>query len=244
PMAGAQSTTEWARELPVSEPVRLGEIEAALLSRPVPDSAASTGGGSAVRGVTGLLVVVLGLLLVGARVIGLLAVLAQASVDGPSVASGWLPVAGYAFIISICVSLILVGVWVGVNDRRRRRWDLPMLGLTAVLAIISVLVLRTIGDVEGAGRLLILSAVAAVAALGGFLVLLFASKPPADSTASAASSVEEQHPGPGEKQLLRARAEVLRVLLERRLIDADTAMQASKMPLRSWHRLDESSQVD
>ena len=242
-MAGAQSTTEWARELPVSEPVRLGEIEAALLSRPLPASAASTAGASALRGVTGLLVAVLGLLLVGAPVIGLLGVLAQASVDGPSVASGWLPVAGYAFIISICVSLILVGVWVGVNDRRRRRWDLPMLGLTAVLAITSLLVLRTIADVEGTGRLMILSAAAAVAALGGFLVLLFASKPD-DSTASAASSVEEQHPEPGEKQLLRARAEVLRVLLERRLIDADTAMQASKMPLRSWHRLDESSQVD
>lgn len=230
-----QPVEAWARTAEFPQPVRWGDIEAAILSRPPPEAAGGrdyvpTGkervGGKVAFGI----VMAAGILMYGLPVIGLGIVWA---VVGAGLESGWLSLAQAIFFVSLTVPLATLSVWWS-SDRRREPKDLIITAVAGCSALAAHVLIQAAGNVGG-GLLEIVTLLGAVCGFAVFAVLLLASN--AGRRRSGSRTGNSQ---PREDRYNVARARVLDILVERGVVDEDEVDigYMLDMPLGTWRDLD------
>lgn len=236
-----QSVEQWARTAEFPRPPLWGQVESAILVRPVPgdldEGLSSPGLGAKVLGVvaTPVVAVLLGLLL-GSSLIGLVLIYLGTTQDDPSSASGWIAGASIAYVAALTVPLSVLGIW--RESRRRSPLDLVITGGTALVALTAFMVAGQVPGVAGAATWIgVLTLSTAAAGTGVFLVLLTRSRP-------GRRPRRESRRGLTPEQLWYkgARAQVLEIMLRRGIVDENEIDMVSmvEMPLGSWHELDQS----
>lgn len=221
-----QSAASWARTTQFHTPIRLGDIEAEVLSRPIDSVPQPSQPG------TRWLTAVLALLVVGAPpLVGLVALWFASPAGGADATA--LDISRAAYLIAAVMPLGILVLWGLVYGRHRTAVELPLAGLSTVCALVGIL-LGAGSGLEMPGNLQFRMILAAITGGVSFLVVLVASKPgpPPLMSAGAEAATDE------ERVRLRDRTLVAHVLRDRGLIDSDTYGRAVKMPLGSWHELD------
>lgn len=226
-MTREQSLLQWARTTDFPVPIRWGEIEAAVLARPVPqDELANLPQPPRVPWVVvGPLVV----LVHASAILGLAMVLAGTNASDPATAAAWFGAAPIPFVIAF--ALVLRPIFTSADTRRRGRWDLLAVGVTGAASLAAYLVLLAIPEELGWLPWLVLAT--AVASVISFVVLLVRRR-------SGRQLPRARHLTPSERWYQAARAQVLEVLLSRGLIDRREVDVTGmvEMPLGSWRELD------
>lgn len=233
-MSQEQSLQEWARTASFPSPVRWGDVESAVLDRKLPPLPEEAGAGA--RRAPVVATIVLGVLMYGAAVIGLVAVVVATWVVATSDRDPWVLVAQIAFFVALAVPVTTIGAWWS-EGRRRGTWDLPASAVTGVAAAAALVVALTGWDsVGGTG---VLMGAVAVGGLGSVVVLLAAS--------SAEPRTEQRRrrwsvDAAADMRYLVARQEVLEILVGRGLapgLDEESRVEMVGMPFGTWRELDD-----
>ena len=235
-MSRSEPDVDWARTMEFSTPLRWGEVEAAILSRPAPSLGGQYTGPMTARralGVSGVVrFVVLGVAIGAAPAIGLGLVVAH--VHG---ALGD-EVVRWAFYCQVAAaSLLLLAVLEWTEERRRgSRSSLALVAETAVTSTASYFVLRTSSDQETYGSLPRLALGTAVAGWILLLVVGFGSRRWVRYTRPR-DRPDQTEQGAG---YMGARVAVIEILIRRGLVDRGDVdiTEMMEMPLGTWRDLD------
>jgi len=233
-----QDLADWARHTDFPQPIRWGEVEAAVLARPRPSfdpepefevTRAWLIIGTILRPVVWLFVAVM----FGSSLIGLGAIAAGVSAQDADVAQQWVAVAVVPFFVAVLVPVVMGFIWSEI--RRRIGWMILVTGGSAVVSLSAYVVLRTAPELLNIGW----TTWVIVAAAGtGFVVLalmLFASKPGHGLPRQSKKEMTRE-----EKQYSAMLAQVLEILIKRRLVDEDEidVPELVEARLGSWHLMD------
>jgi hypothetical protein len=222
-MSGA-SIASWARTAEFTTPVRLGDIETEVLSRPVDDVPAARSDGSRIAAS-----VVGALLVLAPPLVGLIALWSASQASGADADLG-LDISRAAYLVAAVMPVALLVMWWLVFGRRRSALELPAAGASALFAVAGlVLVAATATDVSRV--LFVRMILAALAGAVCFVIMLVASRrDPAPAAPDAVTDEQRAH--------LRDRTLVAHVLRDRGLIDAATYEKALTAPLGGWREFD------
>ena len=227
PLDPHQSVEQWARESDFPQPIRWGEIEAAILSRSVAGDP-PVGPGPSVAPAY-----VLGVLVFGAPLFGLALVLAMLN-DLVEPSGGSMVAAELLFVAAAAVPPVSVNIW--NHSGRLRSWPtLLQSGGTGLAALATVFLAGTAPLASEGGRLQWIAVAAALSGFGVCLYLLVASK------GWRRRTPRRLRPrAPEELVHNRGRAQVLATFVDRGLVsERDICIpDMLDMPLGSWRELD------
>lgn len=229
-----QSIEDWARSVQFTQPLRWGEVEAAICARRAPLKAKEPLPRRS-RWLSRLVVrpfMVLATVLVaggGVLGLGLVTLGTKASDDGTG--EVLLALSRFAFFGAAGCSLALLAGW---REQKRRPYtgEVPLAGVTAVACGISTLLLW---PSPRAGQFLpLLTAAVTALSLGVFLAMLVGSR-------GKLPGNPWSHKPSYDVQDRINRKKVLQILVQRGVAHLDTAQQAAmhEMPVGSWHQLDD-----
>jgi len=233
------SVEQWAKRAEFSQPIRWGEVEAAILAMPQPSfdpepefevTRAQLIIGNILRAVLWLVYAVI----FGSSVIGLVFIVVGVTAQDSGAAQEWVAAAVVPFVAAMLVHVVM-GWLVWSQIRRRVLWMILLIGGSAVVSLGSYLVLRTVPELLDIGWT---TWVIVAAACTGFVVLalmLFASKPGHGLPRQPRRKMTRE-----EKLYAALRAQVLRILIKRGLVDEDEidVPELVEARLGSWHLLD------
>lgn len=235
-----QALEQWAKRTDFPQPIRWGELEAAILARPQPDFdpepevEVDVGRGAMVaarilRPVMWLVIA----LLFSSSLIGLALILAGVNAQDAETAQQWVIAAFVPFLAAVPIPVAMAFIWSEI--RRRIPWMMVLTGGTGVVALIAYLVLRTAPELMDVGWTAWLSLAAAGGGLLVFGLMLFASKPGKGLPRQSRKKMTRE-----EKQYSAMRAKVLEIVIKRGLVDEDEidVPELVEARLGSWHLLD------
>lgn len=235
-----QSLEQWAKRTDFPQPIRWGEVEAAILAMPKPDFDpepqvgvdAGRGAMAAARIVRPVMWLLIALLF-GSPLIGLAFILIAANAEGVDTAQEWMVAAFIPFIAAVVIPVAMGFMWSEI--RRRIPWTMVLTGGTGVVSLIAYLVLRTAPEIMDVGWTTWLILAAAGGGLLVFGLMVFASKPGMGLPRQSKKKMTRE-----EKQYSAMRAKVLEILIKRRLVDEDEidVPELVEARLGSWHLLD------
>lgn len=236
-MESHQSLEQWAKTTEFSQPVLWGQVEAAILARPLPpDTEPEVPGlGTGVLGKIGMIpVVILGVALYGSSIAGLVLVLLAVAGSDATTAATLIGIANITFVAALAVPLTALAAW--GQARRPGPWDLPLAAGTAAVSLVALVVLLINSasvDVRVAQWLSLADVVLGTAVS---VVILVASKP-----GRRYPSVRRQKLTPEQERYRGMRTQVMEIIVKRGLVDEkDVDMVGmTQMPLGSWRDLDQ-----
>ena len=235
-----QSLEQWAKRTDFPQPMRWGELEAAILARPNPDfdpepqvgADAGRGRVAAARILRPVMWLVIALLF-GSSLIGLSFILVAVNAEGADAAQQWVIAAFFPFLAAAPIPVVMAFMWSEI--RRRIPWVMVLTGGTGLISLIAYLVLRTAPELMDVGWTTWLILAAAGGGLLVFGLMAFASKPGKGLPRQSKKEMTRE-----EKQYSAMRAQVLEILIKRRLVDEDEidVPELVEARLGSWHLLD------
>ena len=235
--ANDRSVEEWARTHPFSQPLRLGEVEGGILSRP-PLTGPGTGWAVGVIAAVGWLSMgVFFLLGPGVALLGLLAIWLAGRAAPPGGRDVWVDVAGLVFAVGSLVYVFYLAQVVRTGRRHSR--DLVFAAVTIVASAVSFVLARSLPDGLAPGWLSL--AVVAMGVLGaGVLVASMLSSAPPAKRETTQPPVRGPADAATRDHYLHTRERVLDILVDRRLLTADELERSriNAMPLGYWEELD------
>jgi hypothetical protein len=234
-MEQEQSFMRWARTVEFPRPLRWGDVEAAVLSRPLPeeDDPCDYRGFRVLNAILHVPVVLLAVLTFGASLIGLGIVVAGRSelIDTEGL---WGVMAQFAFLTATVIPVARLFIW--LDTGRRRSWThLLVTGATGAFSFAAYLLLGGMSDAFGSG-LPILTLAATATGSGVCVVIAVASR----GWHRYTPRKDRPDRTPEGRSYNGARAVVLRGLIKRGVVDENDidVPDMLDMPLGSWHELD------
>ncbi|NGN96066.1 hypothetical protein G5C66_25425 [Nocardioides sp. KC13] len=226
---GGDDVVQWARTAEFSAPLRWGEIEAEILSRPAPDGEPPAGPNP----VMAVPLYVIGAVVYATPLLGLGMLVARAIGAIPD-SGAWQRAAFGAFVVALFVALVTLETW--RSSGRRRRWmDLIVTGVSGGASGVGFALLQSgIADLAGGG-LLILVLVSAMAGVAVFAAVLAGSKGWRRRTPKKLRPQTRE-----DRSYNNVRARVLEILVKRGVVDErEVDIPAMlDMPIGSWGELD------
>lgn len=234
-MNKTEPAVDWARTMEFSTPLKWGDVEAAILSQAAPSLGGRYAGPITAKmavGRSGITMMLLGVVLVAAPLIGLGLVLTH--MKGVLEGDGVLRVAFYAFVAAASNLLLVVLSW--TEDRKGSRSMLALVGVTALVSTVAYLVVRTGSDTYAEGRLPVLTLGVSIAAWVLLPVIAFGSRRWARYTRPR-DRPDQTEIGAG---YMGARVAVIEILIKRGLVDRRDVdiTEMMEMPLGTWRELD------
>lgn len=227
-MEPEQSLRRWAQTTELPDPIRWGEVEAAVLARPVPPEEIENL--PTPPRLPRAVLLPLAVLFYAAPLVGLAMVLVGVG-RGDDTGLQLIRFAPIPFLAGAVAAGTAVAA--SADSGRRRAWDVPAAGATAILAGAGLLVLLTTPGSFGLVPWTLLAVV--LASLVALSILVLRRRP-----RLRLPRVREDALTPTDRWYLGARAEVLDVLIERDAVQRDDldVPGMREMPLGTWAQLD------
>ncbi|GGH42855.1 hypothetical protein GCM10010921_16350 [Microbacterium album] len=229
--AAGASLTAWARTATFPDPIRLGDVEAEVLSRPVRVDAVrreSSLGGRIV------LLIIASLFLIAPGVLGVVGLLLADRATTADDIDSWLTGSRVGYMLATAFPVGVLTMWFTVYGRHRTGYEI-LVGVASAVTGVAGLVAVAAGELDVPGHLVVWIVLAIVAgtACTGFAIFASRSGPPPERVPDHVLAGSET-----ERLQFRDRTLVLHVLRDRGLVDDATWRRALEMPLGTWHRLD------